>query len=82
MEIEIFVGERGYWVVVKYPEITKENHYHVEMLQEAENERGDTVDTETFPPGLHKVRTVIHAEKSHYELSIEDDVWLEFEPIS
>lgn len=75
MEVEIFVGERGQWVVVKYPERTAENDSISEMLMEAEDERGDTVDLAIFPPGLHKVRAVVHEE-------FEGDVWLDFEPIA
>jgi hypothetical protein len=82
MEIEIYVGESGCWVVREYPKTTEENDFAIELVREAEGDRTDTVDTAQFPPGLHKVRVAIHAEKSNFESEFEDDVWFTFEPVA
>lgn len=82
MEIKIFVGQRGTWVVVQYPEITEDNALLIEMLQEAENDRSDTVDTAKVPPGLRKVKVTIEAAKSSFESPYEDDCWIDFELIN
>lgn len=79
IEIEIFVGERGNWVVVKYPPITEENDFLIELLKESENDRTDTVDTAKIPPGLHKIKASVRCVPSSFH---EDDCWVEFELMS
>jgi len=82
MEIEIFVGERGTWVVVQYPAVTEDNDYLIELLVEAENDRTDTVDTAKIPPGLRKVKATIESAKSSFESPYEDDCWVDFELVA
>lgn len=76
MEIEIFVGERGNWVVVKYPPITEDNDFLIELLKESENDRTDTVDTAKISPGLHKIKASVQSGQGSAE---EYDCWVEFE---
>jgi hypothetical protein len=68
--------------VEKYPEVTNDNDCIIEMLKEKEADRGDTVDITKIPPGLRKVNVIVQAEKSNFESTYEDDVWLDFELIS
>ena len=80
IEIEIFVGERGTWVVVEYPPtITESNDLLIELLKESEDDRTDTVDTAKIPPGLHKIKASLKYGPSNFESTYDDDCWVEFE---
>lgn len=81
MEIEIFVSETGRWIVANWPKETEENAHILERLREEEADSTDTVDTNVFRAGKHRVRVVFHAEPVSYEYPQELDCWTTFEPI-